>query len=73
MEHEPGGITVSNHEICILRDEIQTQLAAIRNALHLIASRSDDFLVLEYVWLAEQQTHEVARSVSRRIGKGKAA
>ncbi len=57
----------------VLRDEIQTQLAAIRNALHLIASRSDDFMVLEYVWLAEQQTHEITNSVSRRLGQGKAA
>src|SRR5436190_8203850 len=36
-----------------LRHEIHSPLAALRNALYLIALRCDDFQILEYVRLAE--------------------
>jgi hypothetical protein len=64
---------VNKQDVNELRDEIQTKLAAIRNALHLISSRSDDFMVLEYVWLAEQETREISNSVGKRLGRAKAA
>jgi nitrogen-specific signal transduction histidine kinase len=48
-----------------LRHEIHSPLAALRNALYLIALRCDDFQVLEYVRLAEEEAKEIAAALNR--------
>jgi nitrogen-specific signal transduction histidine kinase len=48
-----------------LRHEIHSPLAALRNALYLIAMRCDDFQVLEYVRLAEAEAKEIAAALNR--------
>jgi nitrogen-specific signal transduction histidine kinase len=48
-----------------LRHEIHSPLAALRNALYLIALRCDDFQVLEYVRLAEKEAKEIAAALNR--------
>jgi len=48
-----------------LRHEIHSPLAALRNALYLIAVRCDDFQVLEYVRLAEVEAKEIAAAINR--------
>ena len=48
-----------------LRHEIHSPLAALRNALYLIALRCDDFQVLEYVKLAENEATEIAAALKR--------
>jgi nitrogen-specific signal transduction histidine kinase len=48
-----------------LRHEIHSPLAALRNALYLIALRCDDFQILEYVRLAEQEAQEIAAALNR--------
>jgi nitrogen-specific signal transduction histidine kinase len=48
-----------------LRHEIHSPLAALRNALYLIAMRCDDFQVLEYVKLAEIEANEIAAALQR--------
>ena len=48
-----------------LRHEIHSPLAALRNALYLIAVRCDDFQVLEYVKLAEGEAKEIAAALKR--------
>jgi nitrogen-specific signal transduction histidine kinase len=51
-----------------LRHEIHSPLAALRNALYLIALRCDDFQVLEYVKLAEAEAREIADALNRASG-----
>jgi nitrogen-specific signal transduction histidine kinase len=48
-----------------LRHEIHSPLAALRNALYLIAMRCDDFQILEYVRLAETEAKEIAAALNR--------
>lgn len=48
-----------------LRHEIHSPLAALRNALYLIALRSDDFQTLQYVKLAEVEAQEIAAALNR--------
>jgi nitrogen-specific signal transduction histidine kinase len=48
-----------------LRHEIHSPLAALRNALYLIALRCDDFQILEYVRLAEGEAKEIAAALNR--------
>jgi nitrogen-specific signal transduction histidine kinase len=54
-----------------LRHEIHSPLAALRNALHLIALRCDDFQVLEYVKLAEIEALEIAAALNRASASSK--
>jgi nitrogen-specific signal transduction histidine kinase len=55
-----------------LRHEIHSPLAALRNALYLIALRCDDFQVLEYVKLAEAEAREIADALNRASGSSTA-
>ncbi len=55
-----------------LRHEIHSPLAALRNALHLIALRCDDFQILEYVKLAEEEAKEIAAALNRASAAAKA-
>ena len=48
-----------------LRHEIHSPLAALRNALYLIAVRSEDFQIREYVRLAEVEAQEIAAALRR--------
>ncbi len=67
---------MSHDIVAELRHEIHSPLAAIRNALYLIAVRTEDFKVLEYVKLAEEEAKQIAGAfgkVARQSRKGQAA
>ncbi len=56
-----------------LREEIQSPLAAIRNALALIAAKSDDASTMKYVKLAQQQAEEIGEAVNRHSLRSRTA
>lgn len=56
-----------------VRDEIHTALGAIRNALYLISMRCDDFHVLEYVKVAEEQARGISQCLKQPRANRKTA
>ena len=59
------GISESGSLIAELSHEINSPLAAIRNALYLISCRTDDPRILDYLEMANQEVSSVAATLKR--------